>query len=332
LLHRDIREGAKPKYAPLWRVEASIRKELAGQKAVEKMTKALDAIQVKIARYRRNLSPDEELEGEEQAAKKPSLPDFAKLAKEQQLSEHKTELLTALAFKEQHAALADATPEQVNFSESPRKFLEIAYQSLPKLQTAVVKDLAGNRYLVWKTDELEAYVPELSDVRDEVVRSWKMIQARELAQKRADVLVDEAKTSDKPLKELFSKRDVVATPPFSWLTRGAAGAMDPQARVTMSEVEGIQDAGPDFMREVFSLGVGEVGRAMNQPQTVCYVVRVVTLEPSREVLRSTFMVDAYNTYESASIEDRREVVTTWIKGIENEAHLTWKRPVNESSR
>lgn len=334
LMHRDIREGAKPKYAPLWRVEAAIRKELAGQKAVEKMTKALDTIQAKMRRYSRDLGPDDELEGEE-PQKKRSLPDFSSLAAAGQLTEHASDLMSALAFKADHAALADATPEQQTPSERPRHFVEIAYGVLPLFQSAIVKDLAGNRYLVWKTDEKEAYVPELADVRDEVVQSWKMIQARDLAKKRAAALADEARKADKPLEEVFSGQaglKVTATPAFSWLTRGVTGGLESQAPTRLSEVEGVQDAGPDFMRETFNLGVGETGQAMNQPQTICYVIRVVSLEPSREVLRNLFMVDAYTTYESASVEDRREVVNAWIKGIENEAHLSWKRPPNESQR
>ncbi len=251
------------------------------------------------------------------------------------MTEHTTGLLTALAFRDKHPALAEATPETPSMSERPRHFIEIAYGVLPELQSTVVKDLAGNRYLVWKTDGKDAYVPELSDVRDEVVRSWKMIKARELARKQAETLASEAKQADKSLREAFGDREdltVATTPSFSWLTRGAAGALDSQAPARLSEVEGVQDAGPDFMREAFSLAVGETGQAMNRPQTICYVMRVVTLEPSREVLRNTFMVDAYSGYAAASLEDRQEAMNAWIKGIENEAHLTWKRPPDERDR
>lgn len=335
LLPRDIRQGVTPKYAPLWRVEASIRKELAGQKAVEKMTKALEPIQAKMRRFSRDLGPVDDEEDEGQPQKKQALPDFSKLAQANQLTEQTTGLLTALTFKEQHPALADATPEAQSMSERPRHFLEIAYGVLPELQSAVVKDLAGNRYLAWKTEEKEAYVPELSEVRDEVVKSWKMAKARDLARKRAEALVDEARKADKSLKDAFADQEglsVTTTPAFSWLTRGAAGSLDSQAPVRLSEVEGVQDAGPDFMREAFNLSVGETGFAMNQPQTICYVIRVVSLEPSREVLRTTFMADSYSSYAAASMEDRREVLNAWIKGIENEAHLTWKRPPDERRR
>ncbi len=52
--------------------------------------------------------------------------------------------------------------------------------------------------------------------------------------------------------------------------------------------------GQAFMREVFSLKAGDVAAAMNQPQTVAYVIRAVDLRrrraccwPSSKALRRT---------------------------------------------
>jgi hypothetical protein len=244
-----------------------------------------------------------------------------------------TELLTGLEFKEQHPGLADATPDQQSFNERPAHFIDIGYGNMAVYQSAVVKDLEGNRYLAWKIEGKEAYVPELSEVRDEVVQSWKMIQARDLARKRAQALVGKAREAGKPLAEAFGAGEGVratTTPAFSWLSRGAdLGMFGSQAPATLSEVEGVQDAGPDFMREVFSLSVGDVGLAMNQPQTICYVIRLDSLNPSREVLRNLFMIDAYSMYESAASEDRNDTIRAWVKGIETEAHLEWKQRPDE---
>jgi hypothetical protein len=321
LLIRDIREGEKPKYAPLWKVEGAIRKELAGQKAVERMNKAFGVIQAKMSRFNRNLDPDET---------NPKLPDLTSAAESQQLIERTTELQTALAFKEGHPALADATPDQQSLGERPLPMIDLGYGALTLYRNVIVKDLAGNRYLVWKIEEKDDYVPELNDVRDEVVLSWKQIQARELARKRAEALVEKAQESKKPLAETLGAGDgvsVTTTPAFSWLTRGAAAGMfESQTPPRLSEVEGLQHAGSEFMRKVFSLGVGETGEAMNEPQSICYVVRVVSLEPSREVLRNLFMVDAFSTYEAAAFDDRRGAYEAWIKGIEHEANLEWKKP------
>jgi len=305
----------------LWKVEGAIRKELAGQKAVERMNKAFGVIQAKMSRFNRNLDPDET---------NPKLPDLTSAAESQQLIERTTELQTALAFKEGHPALADATPDQQSLGERPLPMIDLGYGALTLYRNVIVKDLAGNRYLVWKIEEKDDYVPELNDVRDEVVLSWKQIQARELARKRAEALVEKAQESKKPLAETLGAGDgvsVTTTPAFSWLTRGAAAGMfESQTPPRLSEVEGLQHAGSEFMRKVFSLGVGETGEAMNEPQTICYVVRVVSLEPSREVLRNLFMVDAFSTYEAAAFDDRRGVYEAWIKGIEHEANLEWKKP------
>ena len=173
----------------------------------------------------------------------------------------------------------------------------------------------------------------MSEVRDEVLQSWKQIQARELARNRAKSLVEKAREADKPLAEAFGAGDgvqVTTTPAFTWLTRGIdLNMLGSQAPPKLSEVEGVQDAGPDFMREAFSLSVGDVGLAMNQPQTICYVIRLVSLAPSREVLRNLFMVDPYAQYQAASQEDRFETTRAWIKNIETEAHLEWKEPPDE---
>ncbi|HVW39404.1 MAG TPA: hypothetical protein VHB99_18935, partial [Pirellulales bacterium] len=155
LLIRDIREGEKPKYAPLWKVEGDIRKTLAGEKAVERMNKAFGVIQAKMSRFNRNLDPDET---------NPKLPDLTSAAESQQLIERTTELQTALAFKEDHPALADATPDQQSLGERPLPLIDLGYGAMIPYRNVIVKDLAGNRYLVWKIEEKDAYVPELNDV------------------------------------------------------------------------------------------------------------------------------------------------------------------------
>ena len=37
------------------------------------------------------------------------------------------------------------------------------------------------QYLLWKTEDQAAYIPEKEDVRDEIIDAWKRIKARELA-------------------------------------------------------------------------------------------------------------------------------------------------------
>jgi hypothetical protein len=314
LLPRDIRQGAHPKHAPLWQVEDAIRDELAREKANKKIEEALRVVGEKMRSYTRGLGLDDI---------EVKMPDLAEMAAAQHLSVVETGHVSERELREKFPELAEAHGEERSIP-----FSYIAFNKMGKLQNTTVQDLEANRYLVWKTDEQEAYVPEFSDVRSKVLRVWKMTKARTLAMKRAKELAEEANKAQKPLKELFASREglsVIQTPSFSWLTRGSAN-VDGRAPLRTSEVEGIESPGSDFMRAVFNLNVGASGEAMNAPQTIAYVVRVASLEPSRERLRPAFMSDPFALYNEVAREDMEEVQQAWIKGLEAEAKLTFKNP------
>jgi hypothetical protein len=113
------------------------------------------------------------------------------------------------------------------------------------------------------------------------------------------------------------------------MSRGSASP-DGRGPLEISDVEGVERPGADFMREVFSLGVGDVGEALNQPKNVAYVIRVTSLQPPRELLRSAFMASPYMLYAEAGTEHRQQIFDSWRKGIEAEAHLTWVKTENEN--
>jgi hypothetical protein len=313
LLHRDIRDGEKPKYAPLWRVESTIRRELAAQQTPEKMEAALQGVQSKMYRYKQQRGSDDS--GVER-------PDLEKLAQQNGLSLVDTGLVTMHELKRKYPELAEAHGQRGGLT-----FVEIGYSNRATFDFSTVADDAGNRYLFWKTAEEEARVPEFGEIRSQVLHAWKMNKARDLAVKRAQELVDEAKQSAQPLKTVFADRKgpgVTETAPFSWLTAG--GGMGGPRQPSLSAVEGVEQPGADFMKEVFSLSVGGVGQAWNQPQSVAYVVRVASLEPSREVLRERFITEPYNAYFFVGSADYMQFRDTWTKGIEAEAGLTWHEP------
>ncbi len=315
-LPRDIRKGENPKYAPLWKVERSIRKELSRAKANEKIEKALQAVQGKMRQFsQRRLG----------SSAKSAKIDLEKLAAEHGLTVLRTGLLTAFELQEKYPELAAARGEGSGIN-----FLSIAYTALAVYQSTIVQDTDANRYLFWKTEDAAAYVPEFSEIRSKVLHTWKLVQARGVAEKKARELADEASKSGKPLKDLFSERGmtVTQTQPFSWMSRGSASP-DGRGPLELSDVEGVERPGTDFMREVFSLGVGNVGEAMNQPKTVAYVIRVTSLQPPRELLRSAFMASPFMLYAEAGNEHRQQIVEAWRKGVEAEADLTWVKTENE---
>jgi hypothetical protein len=324
LLIRDIRQGPKPEFDPLWKVEASIRKELADQRAVAKMNEELHTVQKEYSRYRRNMNDEEDQESAEL--------DFAALAKEHGLKTRRTELLARYELEQKYPDLAGASLDQEDRLAPARRFVDVAYL-MPMNQSNVMHDLAGNRYLFWKTDEKEAYVPEFDEVRDEALRAWKLDKAREVALKRAESLADEANDAHKSLAALFGKRSglkVHDTGRFTWLSVNPMDIMHQgRSAPQLSDVDGVDSPGNEFMRVVFNLEVNGVGAALNHPQTVAYVVRVKSLSPSLTILHTIFMSQSYDRYAQAGVDDAWETVKVWREGIAREAQLVWKRPPDQ---
>jgi hypothetical protein len=170
-------------------------------------------------------------------------------------------------------------------------FVTFAFsETLPTYKAEVDQDNENHAYLFWKTQEEPAYVPPLDQIRDKVIQAWKMIQARELARKRGEEFAVQARALKKPLQELFgaqAKLKIAETGPFSWLTLGNVPA-DPGAQPRLSEVEGVDRAGEQFMKTVFDLQPAGVGVAMNVPQDTVYVVRLIVTWPRPSALSGRF--------------------------------------------
>ncbi|MEX0714832.1 MAG: hypothetical protein WD278_21065, partial [Pirellulales bacterium] len=322
LLPRDIRDGPKPKYEPLWKVEETIRKKLAQQQADEKIEKALDAVKARMDRYERRWTAW----SINRRGKEPARPDFAELAAAHSLTDGKTSLVSRYD-------VAQLDPELGGSQLGDYAFADVAIDHLLKYKSARSEDAERNRYLFWKIDEREAYVPELKEIHDEVVRAWKLIQAREPAKKKAAELVAKAGRAKESLAEVYGEQGgytIVRPPAFSWLTTTSEG-VDSRAVPQISEVEEVEDAGEDFMREVFRLQAGKVGSAMNQPQTVVYVIRVEKLEPPLSTLRQLFIAYPFSLYQTAALAERQELIQAWLEQIRREAALEWVRPPDQRS-
>lgn len=149
---------------------------------------------------------------------------------------------------------------------------------------------AEEKVIVWAIKE-EAPPPLRFDDRatqERLVAAWRKQQAVDLAREAAKKIAIEAAAKDTLQEALPEEAKVQKPAPFSWLTGGAfTPAMG--ARVTLSQVEGIDQAGPEFMEAVSRLKVGETGVAINHPHSRVYVVRLLEQEPSEEDLRERFL-------------------------------------------
>ena len=301
-----------------------IRDELAQQKVEEafaRLQQKMKEYQTNWCLYRANLVDDPN-------AKPPKPLDFAALSKEHHLRAAETGLVSQWELAELDIGKA--------FTADYQPLAGCAFRRgwLPLYRSDIAGSfdfLGGCRYLFWKTQETKERVPTFDDegVREQVGRMWKMVEARGPAKAAAEKLGAEARAAKKALKETFRGRPdikVSEAGPFSWMTTGSVPFMLAEEPARLSQVEGVDRPGDAFMRAVFDLAPGEVGVAMNQPETEAYVIRMLETRPSDESLWASFETCPYRFYATAAIADQEQMQRAWVEAIKRSAGLKWQRP------
>ena len=86
--------------------------------------------------------------------------------------------------------------------------------------------------------------------------------------------------------------------------------------------------GEEFMSAVHGLEPGQVTIAFNEPRTVCYVIRLVSVAPAEDALREAF-VAARNDQRSIAMVAQDQLFRAsdaWIRGLEERYRLNVKLP------
>lgn len=330
---------APVEYEPLSKVTDVIRTRLAQQKVDAQVDAAFSAIELNLDQYARSLDTYRAaVTRGNKNAKKPEPPDLAALAKEYGLEAKETDLIS----QEQAAKQTDvgksyslsvvdsAVAAMTGQRYSAQPFLQTAYtldaNSLPTLasyQPQRTVDNDNNRFLWWKTADEAARTPTLDEIKPQVTLAWKIIQARKPALAKAQADADQARKTKQTLKEAFGAvggSHVSTIGPFTWLTQPIG---QPMGLPRLTEVSGIEQAGNDFMKSVFSLKPGETGVATNEPQTVYYVVQVESEEPPLDDLHQEFMAKmssqmAWVPYAAIGAGENSTLEPAWMKQVKNE--------------
>ena len=340
-----------PTYIPLEKVKDEIRRRIATAHAEKEQRKVVDALKEELEKYHTLFLDYDQLSDEDKAGTPPPpRPSFVELAKQYGVSAHDTGLVSA----------AEAKDLEIAGSYLPGKsFLQAAFGPLSTFQPAVAADSLfyyqnGQRfgqlalyvqpttvYLFWKTEDVKAATPDLKEpeTRSLVVRQWKLQKARALAQEAAEKLATQARDAKKPLRDLFGGKEgrtVIEPPSFSWMSGGSV----PGSRPELTRVPGIDHVGTEFMRSVFQFQPGQVGLAMNQPETIVYVVRLVAYSPTEETLWQQFSAAAadmtryygslYYELLSAKLPDLQAALRAWSEDLDKQAGLRWIREPTES--
>jgi hypothetical protein len=314
-------------YKPFDEVKEQIRKDLAMGKAME----AFPVIQEEMKKYATVYH--EHIDASKQPPPMPDLTGF--------VAERGLELVT-VPLGDVYAALRTNLAR----GEQERQGIAQMFRSVPMpFSGETFWGSQSGMVLYWVTAEKKEIRPEkLEEVRDIVLKRWKEIEARNLAQKKAEELASEAKSSGKPLTEVFAGRNdvsVVETEPFTWKSYGSMHpllAMYQRMLPRLGEVRekgvAVGDSvldnkvivapGEDFMETVFSLPIGEVGTALNQPQTVAYVVRVTSSSPSADALWEQFQsMSGMEALGAGQPDMVASALEAWLEDIRNKTGFRW---------
>ena len=312
-------------YLPFDEVKDQIRGDLAIEKAIQ----ALPLIQEKMEEYAAVYH-----EHFEQGKQPPPMPDL-------------TGFVDALGLELVTVPLGDvyaALRTDLARGDEERRHLIQMFRRVPLLFER--ETFWGNNGVVlyWVTDQKDEKRPEkLEEVREIVHKRWKEIEARTLAQKKAEELAYEAKASEKSLAEVFEGRSevpVVETEPFTWKSFGGQHPLMVNQRVRPwlgevrekgvvagnAEIDNqlIVAPGEDFMEAVFSMQVGETGVVFNQPKTAVYVVRVTSSSPSAESLVEQFqLMFGRETLGAGQPEMIASAFEAWLDEIRHKTGFRW---------
>lgn len=327
----EKKEDAAAAFEPLDKVADDIRNRLAAESAAKRIDAVFTAVTTDFARYAEDLALwQAQVAG---AGARPLPPDVDAIAKKQGLEAGRLERVNA---GEAVAAGGVGTSFELSLDQnSPMGFRQVSWEEQVFAPTAALwrpagtRDVAGNRYLSWKTDDQPAFSPAFDKVRNDVERAWKIVEGRPLARKIAEELAKQA-VDGKTLEAAVADRKdgpklaAANAGPFTWMSRGATFGTAP----TLSQPEGLSMPGEEFMKAVFALQPGETAVAFNEPRTVCYAIRLVAYDPTDEKLKELFVDPSLDQRRIATIARQQEgdAIGRWIEDVERRYALTWKRP------
>lgn len=321
-------EKPAPQFETLDSVKDKIREQLAREKANARIDAVFTAVAGDVTRY----AEDYALWQAKQIASSqpPKAPDLDLIAKQQGLEAGRSGLVTVA-----QALGAGGIGQSFEFIPDPgsrfgirqQNWLDSIFgQNTMPLRPVTSRDAAGNRYISWKTEDQAEFVPDFEKVRDNVEFSWRIVEGRGLARKKAEDIASQASAAKQSLEATVAGREglkVTQVGPFTWLSGGTA----PGSAPFVAQPEGIEMPGDEFMKVVFSLEPGQTAVAFNEPRTVCYCIRLVNLEPPASELRDQFVESRSDPRRTGMVAQQEfsESFGRWIEGLEKQYGLKWNR-------
>jgi hypothetical protein len=231
----------------------------------------------------------------------------------------------------------EARDTEIGKSNSGRKppVFVVAFDNLPQhseistFMPIVSENIdEGTLFLFWKSKDAKEAEPKWEDpaVQKQVLEAWQLEHARKPALEAAKKLAEQAAKSDSTLKEAFAGNveiKVIEPAPFTWMV-GGLNPQNPTYELNIS-VDGVDKPGMAFMKAVFTATEKEVVTAMNEPQTVVYVIQVRKFDPSIDRLWDRFVKDDPRNYFNVRFSVLQPALKAFNDNLIKDAGLTWLR-------
>jgi hypothetical protein len=323
----------EPKFEPLENVSDEIRNRLAAERADQQIDAIFSAVAGDMTAYAEDFAL---WQARQEKGDAPQPPDFDTIAEKQGLEAGRSELVAA-----EEAVAAGGIGQSFEFVPDPssrfglrqRNWLEQMYgENAPSLRPVTSRDVAGNRYISWKVEDQPEFTPSFETARPQVEQAWEIVEGRAIAEKKAAALAAQANTQS--LADAVAGQEgfeVAKVGPFSWLSQGTVPQGTPPF---VSDPAGLIMPGDGLMETVFSLAPGETATAFNEPQTICYAIRMESLEPPLEDLEKRFLETKDDQRRIAMVAQREfsTAITDWLEGLEAKYAVEWKRQPRRSER
>lgn len=317
-------DGAEAQFEPLDAVKDRIRDQISRERANARVDNVFNAVAGDIDLYNQNLAL-----WQARGGTKPNPPDLAVIAEKQGLEGATSELQSA-----EQAFDAGGLGRSFEFVPDPGSrfgvrqlnWIEMIYgEGAQGMRPVRSRDMEGNRYLSWRVEDQPEFTPTFEAARPAVEAAWKIVEGRGAARKRAEEIAAKAAGAESLEAAIAGDETLqsLKVGPFFWMNPQAA--MSGMAQV--SQPAGLVMPGDEFMSTAFSLEPGAVGVAFNEPKTVCYVVRLIDIEPTPEKLKERFIATRGDPrlVGVAAQEDFSRSFGGWIEGLEERYGLEWKR-------
>lgn len=319
-------------YRPLDDVRDEVRRLIAETKVTQQLTDLMSSLDGRLNESYTTYfgaSLDAEEAGKEPPPPPAELTDLTALAKENNLTYTKTDPATWQELRETPVGMS----RRQEWGNTPF-FMAIFSKDYELYEPVMTEDLDANRFIAMKISDQPGKIPTLDEVRKEVVEAWKMREAGKLALKKAEALAKAANDKGGSITDAIAGENdlaVIKTDPFSYFTVGVISPEQQVLSFRLSQPDGIEAAGPDFMNEVFSLKDGEVGAAPSHDGSVAYVVKITGHEKSPEELQQDFLAEDYNWYGVRAMArgHQQTALGVLISDMLKSANVDWVRPADQ---